>query len=165
MDSTQRSGKGELNYSRWCELYLKWGHYKAALLLMWISDVNTALSASSPQITRENYGLTEVKELVPGGESVSVDKNNRWDGYMHDGAAHSLNSNVPSLFIWNYLFFLVYFWCSTFCSFSNRLWGFYKVYFSLALRLSWAQTADIIAPAEGCEGCGMCWKHKNREFV
>ncbi|XP_053188967.1 probable E3 ubiquitin-protein ligase HERC3 [Scomber japonicus] len=28
-------------------------------------------------ITRENYGLTEVKELVPGGESVCVDKNNR----------------------------------------------------------------------------------------
>ncbi|CAK6958600.1 probable E3 ubiquitin-protein ligase HERC3 [Scomber scombrus] len=28
-------------------------------------------------ITRENYGLTEVKELVPGGESLSVDKNNR----------------------------------------------------------------------------------------
>ncbi|XP_033986178.1 probable E3 ubiquitin-protein ligase HERC3 [Trematomus bernacchii] len=28
-------------------------------------------------ITRENYGMTEVKELVPGGESISVDKNNR----------------------------------------------------------------------------------------
>uniref|UniRef100_A0A671W373 HECT and RLD domain containing E3 ubiquitin protein ligase 3 n=1 Tax=Sparus aurata TaxID=8175 RepID=A0A671W373_SPAAU len=28
-------------------------------------------------ITRENYGMTEVKELIPGGESVSVDKNNR----------------------------------------------------------------------------------------
>uniref|UniRef100_A0A8C9XJ66 HECT and RLD domain containing E3 ubiquitin protein ligase 3 n=1 Tax=Sander lucioperca TaxID=283035 RepID=A0A8C9XJ66_SANLU len=28
-------------------------------------------------ITRENYGLTEVKELIPGGESISVDKNNR----------------------------------------------------------------------------------------
>lgn len=28
-------------------------------------------------ITRENYGITEVKELIPGGESVSVDKNNR----------------------------------------------------------------------------------------
>lgn len=30
------------------------------------------------QITRENYGMTEVKELIPGGESISVDKNNRW---------------------------------------------------------------------------------------
>uniref|UniRef100_A0A7N6ATJ0 HECT domain-containing protein n=1 Tax=Anabas testudineus TaxID=64144 RepID=A0A7N6ATJ0_ANATE len=29
------------------------------------------------QITRENYGMTEVKELIPGGESISVDKNNR----------------------------------------------------------------------------------------
>ncbi|XP_037327022.1 probable E3 ubiquitin-protein ligase HERC3 [Pungitius pungitius] len=28
-------------------------------------------------ITRENYGMTEVKELIPGGEGVSVDKNNR----------------------------------------------------------------------------------------
>uniref|UniRef100_A0A8D2ZY28 HECT and RLD domain containing E3 ubiquitin protein ligase 3 n=1 Tax=Scophthalmus maximus TaxID=52904 RepID=A0A8D2ZY28_SCOMX len=28
-------------------------------------------------ITRENYGMTEVKELIPGGESVSVDRNNR----------------------------------------------------------------------------------------
>uniref|UniRef100_A0A3B3ZGV1 HECT domain-containing protein n=1 Tax=Periophthalmus magnuspinnatus TaxID=409849 RepID=A0A3B3ZGV1_9GOBI len=28
-------------------------------------------------ITRENYGMTEVKELVPGGESINVDKNNR----------------------------------------------------------------------------------------
>ncbi|XP_005932410.1 putative E3 ubiquitin-protein ligase HERC3 isoform X2 [Astatotilapia calliptera] len=28
-------------------------------------------------ITRENYGMTEVKELIPGGESVAVDKNNR----------------------------------------------------------------------------------------
>ncbi|TNN89469.1 putative E3 ubiquitin-protein ligase HERC3 [Liparis tanakae] len=28
-------------------------------------------------ITRENYGMTEVMELVPGGESISVDKNNR----------------------------------------------------------------------------------------
>ncbi|XP_056891228.1 probable E3 ubiquitin-protein ligase HERC3 [Takifugu flavidus] len=28
-------------------------------------------------ITRENYGITEVKELVPGGESIGVDKNNR----------------------------------------------------------------------------------------
>ncbi|KAK7930540.1 hypothetical protein WMY93_006935 [Mugilogobius chulae] len=28
-------------------------------------------------ITRENYGMTEVKELIPGGESISVDKNNR----------------------------------------------------------------------------------------
>lgn len=28
-------------------------------------------------ITRENYGLTEVKELIPGGENISVDKNNR----------------------------------------------------------------------------------------
>ncbi|XP_068178250.1 probable E3 ubiquitin-protein ligase HERC3 isoform X2 [Antennarius striatus] len=28
-------------------------------------------------ITRENYGMTEVKELVPGGENISVDKNNR----------------------------------------------------------------------------------------
>lgn len=28
-------------------------------------------------ITRENYGMTEVKELVPGGENVSVDKHNR----------------------------------------------------------------------------------------
>ncbi|XP_072241033.1 probable E3 ubiquitin-protein ligase HERC3 isoform X1 [Leuresthes tenuis] len=28
-------------------------------------------------ITRENYGMTEVKELVPGGESITVDKNNR----------------------------------------------------------------------------------------
>ncbi|XP_071391939.1 probable E3 ubiquitin-protein ligase HERC3 isoform X1 [Centroberyx affinis] len=28
-------------------------------------------------ITRENYGLTEVKELIPGGESITVDKNNR----------------------------------------------------------------------------------------
>uniref|UniRef100_A0A8D0CRR7 HECT and RLD domain containing E3 ubiquitin protein ligase 3 n=1 Tax=Sander lucioperca TaxID=283035 RepID=A0A8D0CRR7_SANLU len=32
---------------------------------------------SISQITRENYGLTEVKELIPGGESISVDKNNR----------------------------------------------------------------------------------------
>uniref|UniRef100_A0A8C2WIP0 HECT and RLD domain containing E3 ubiquitin protein ligase 3 n=1 Tax=Cyclopterus lumpus TaxID=8103 RepID=A0A8C2WIP0_CYCLU len=32
---------------------------------------------STPQITRENYGMTEVMELVPGGESISVDKNNR----------------------------------------------------------------------------------------
>uniref|UniRef100_A0A3Q3M5T1 HECT and RLD domain containing E3 ubiquitin protein ligase 3 n=1 Tax=Mastacembelus armatus TaxID=205130 RepID=A0A3Q3M5T1_9TELE len=30
-------------------------------------------------ITRENYGMTEVKELIPGGESISVDKNNRKD--------------------------------------------------------------------------------------
>uniref|UniRef100_A0AAQ4PCZ4 HECT and RLD domain containing E3 ubiquitin protein ligase 3 n=1 Tax=Gasterosteus aculeatus aculeatus TaxID=481459 RepID=A0AAQ4PCZ4_GASAC len=29
------------------------------------------------QITRENYGMTEVKELIPGGEGISVDKNNR----------------------------------------------------------------------------------------
>lgn len=29
------------------------------------------------QITRENYGMTEVKELVPGGEGISVTKNNR----------------------------------------------------------------------------------------
>ncbi|XP_035762154.1 probable E3 ubiquitin-protein ligase HERC3 isoform X2 [Neolamprologus brichardi] len=28
-------------------------------------------------ITRENYGMTEVKELIPGGESLAVDKNNR----------------------------------------------------------------------------------------
>uniref|UniRef100_A0AAV2LLI6 HECT domain-containing protein n=1 Tax=Knipowitschia caucasica TaxID=637954 RepID=A0AAV2LLI6_KNICA len=28
-------------------------------------------------ITRENYGMTEVKELVPGGENINVDKNNR----------------------------------------------------------------------------------------
>ncbi|TMS22954.1 putative E3 ubiquitin-protein ligase HERC3 [Larimichthys crocea] len=28
-------------------------------------------------ITRDNYGMTEVKELIPGGESISVDKNNR----------------------------------------------------------------------------------------
>ncbi|KAM4603972.1 putative E3 ubiquitin-protein ligase HERC3 isoform 4-T4 [Polymixia lowei] len=28
-------------------------------------------------ITRENYGLAEVKELIPGGESITVDKNNR----------------------------------------------------------------------------------------
>ncbi|XP_076003795.1 putative E3 ubiquitin-protein ligase HERC3 isoform X2 [Genypterus blacodes] len=28
-------------------------------------------------ITRENYGMTEIKELIPGGESVTVDKNNR----------------------------------------------------------------------------------------
>uniref|UniRef100_A0A667ZSS8 HECT and RLD domain containing E3 ubiquitin protein ligase 3 n=1 Tax=Myripristis murdjan TaxID=586833 RepID=A0A667ZSS8_9TELE len=28
-------------------------------------------------ITRENYGLTEVKELIPGGENITVDKNNR----------------------------------------------------------------------------------------
>uniref|UniRef100_A0A672YT66 HECT domain-containing protein n=1 Tax=Sphaeramia orbicularis TaxID=375764 RepID=A0A672YT66_9TELE len=26
---------------------------------------------------QENYGMTEVKELIPGGESISVDKNNR----------------------------------------------------------------------------------------
>uniref|UniRef100_A0AAQ5XD04 HECT domain-containing protein n=1 Tax=Amphiprion ocellaris TaxID=80972 RepID=A0AAQ5XD04_AMPOC len=31
----------------------------------------------TPQITRENYGMTEVKELIPGGESIAVDKNNR----------------------------------------------------------------------------------------
>ncbi|XP_068614172.1 probable E3 ubiquitin-protein ligase HERC3 [Brachionichthys hirsutus] len=30
-------------------------------------------------ITRENYGMTEVKELIPGGENISVDKNNRKD--------------------------------------------------------------------------------------
>lgn len=30
------------------------------------------------QITRESYGMTEVKELVPGGESITVTKNNRW---------------------------------------------------------------------------------------
>ncbi|XP_034043932.1 probable E3 ubiquitin-protein ligase HERC3 isoform X2 [Thalassophryne amazonica] len=30
-------------------------------------------------ITTENYGLTEVNELVPGGEMISVDKNNRED--------------------------------------------------------------------------------------
>ncbi|XP_075888870.1 putative E3 ubiquitin-protein ligase HERC3 [Nelusetta ayraudi] len=30
-------------------------------------------------ITRENYGMTEVKELVPGGEGISVTKNNRKD--------------------------------------------------------------------------------------
>lgn len=28
-------------------------------------------------ITRENYGMTEVKELIPGGENIAVDKNNR----------------------------------------------------------------------------------------
>uniref|UniRef100_A0A3Q2DP84 HECT and RLD domain containing E3 ubiquitin protein ligase 3 n=1 Tax=Cyprinodon variegatus TaxID=28743 RepID=A0A3Q2DP84_CYPVA len=28
-------------------------------------------------ITRENYGMTETKELVPGGEDITVDKNNR----------------------------------------------------------------------------------------
>uniref|UniRef100_A0A3P9MXY5 HECT and RLD domain containing E3 ubiquitin protein ligase 3 n=1 Tax=Poecilia reticulata TaxID=8081 RepID=A0A3P9MXY5_POERE len=28
-------------------------------------------------ITRENYGMTEIKELIPGGESIAVDKNNR----------------------------------------------------------------------------------------
>uniref|UniRef100_A0A8D3BTD1 HECT and RLD domain containing E3 ubiquitin protein ligase 3 n=1 Tax=Scophthalmus maximus TaxID=52904 RepID=A0A8D3BTD1_SCOMX len=32
---------------------------------------------SPTEITRENYGMTEVKELIPGGESVSVDRNNR----------------------------------------------------------------------------------------
>uniref|UniRef100_A0A8C4GXH6 HECT and RLD domain containing E3 ubiquitin protein ligase 3 n=1 Tax=Dicentrarchus labrax TaxID=13489 RepID=A0A8C4GXH6_DICLA len=32
---------------------------------------------SPTEITRENYGMTEVKELIPGGESISVDKNNR----------------------------------------------------------------------------------------
>uniref|UniRef100_A0A672HP20 HECT domain-containing protein n=1 Tax=Salarias fasciatus TaxID=181472 RepID=A0A672HP20_SALFA len=31
----------------------------------------------SAQITRENYGMTEVKELIPGGEDIAVDKNNR----------------------------------------------------------------------------------------
>uniref|UniRef100_A0A3P8WZL0 HECT and RLD domain containing E3 ubiquitin protein ligase 3 n=1 Tax=Cynoglossus semilaevis TaxID=244447 RepID=A0A3P8WZL0_CYNSE len=30
-------------------------------------------------ITRENYGMTEVKELIPGGEEISVDKDNRQD--------------------------------------------------------------------------------------
>ena len=30
------------------------------------------------QITREYYGVTEVVELVPGGESITVDNNNRW---------------------------------------------------------------------------------------
>uniref|UniRef100_A0A7N9ATE1 HECT and RLD domain containing E3 ubiquitin protein ligase 3 n=1 Tax=Mastacembelus armatus TaxID=205130 RepID=A0A7N9ATE1_9TELE len=30
-------------------------------------------------LTNENYGMTEVKELIPGGESISVDKNNRKD--------------------------------------------------------------------------------------
>uniref|UniRef100_A0A8C7KNT5 HECT and RLD domain containing E3 ubiquitin protein ligase 3 n=1 Tax=Oncorhynchus kisutch TaxID=8019 RepID=A0A8C7KNT5_ONCKI len=29
------------------------------------------------QITREYYGLTEVKELIPGGDRITVDKNNR----------------------------------------------------------------------------------------
>ncbi|XP_058497192.1 probable E3 ubiquitin-protein ligase HERC3 [Solea solea] len=28
-------------------------------------------------ITRQNYGVTEVKELIPGGECISVDRNNR----------------------------------------------------------------------------------------
>uniref|UniRef100_A0A8C6TYV2 HECT and RLD domain containing E3 ubiquitin protein ligase 3 n=1 Tax=Neogobius melanostomus TaxID=47308 RepID=A0A8C6TYV2_9GOBI len=28
-------------------------------------------------IIRENYGMTEIKELVPGGENISVDKHNR----------------------------------------------------------------------------------------
>ncbi|XP_054634415.1 probable E3 ubiquitin-protein ligase HERC3 isoform X2 [Dunckerocampus dactyliophorus] len=28
-------------------------------------------------ITRENYGVTEVKELIPGGQHISVDKHNR----------------------------------------------------------------------------------------
>uniref|UniRef100_A0AAQ4PF37 HECT and RLD domain containing E3 ubiquitin protein ligase 3 n=1 Tax=Gasterosteus aculeatus aculeatus TaxID=481459 RepID=A0AAQ4PF37_GASAC len=32
---------------------------------------------SQTSITRENYGMTEVKELIPGGEGISVDKNNR----------------------------------------------------------------------------------------
>uniref|UniRef100_A0A3Q3FQA1 HECT and RLD domain containing E3 ubiquitin protein ligase 3 n=1 Tax=Labrus bergylta TaxID=56723 RepID=A0A3Q3FQA1_9LABR len=38
---------------------------------------NYLLCTLCVQITRENYGMTEVKELVPGGESISVDRNNR----------------------------------------------------------------------------------------
>uniref|UniRef100_A0A672YT47 HECT domain-containing protein n=1 Tax=Sphaeramia orbicularis TaxID=375764 RepID=A0A672YT47_9TELE len=41
-------------------------------LTLQLGDVNKTLT-----ITRENYGMTEVKELIPGGESISVDKNNR----------------------------------------------------------------------------------------
>jgi hypothetical protein len=34
------------------------------------------------QITREYYGLTEVKELIPGGDRITVDKNNRWGPFL-----------------------------------------------------------------------------------
>lgn len=47
------------------------------LICFSVQNLQTIPSLFTRQITRESYGMTEVKELVPGGESISVNKNNR----------------------------------------------------------------------------------------
>uniref|UniRef100_A0A8C7ZCT6 HECT and RLD domain containing E3 ubiquitin protein ligase 3 n=1 Tax=Oryzias sinensis TaxID=183150 RepID=A0A8C7ZCT6_9TELE len=55
-------------------------HFPLALYKK-LLDVSPSLEdfkeLSPTEITRENYGMTEVKELVPGGESIAVDNTNR----------------------------------------------------------------------------------------
>ncbi|KAF7667572.1 hypothetical protein LDENG_00055490 [Lucifuga dentata] len=50
-------------------------------------------------ITRENYGMTEVKELIPGGETIAVDKNNRKefvDAYLRYVFTDSVNDQYSA---------------------------------------------------------------------
>uniref|UniRef100_A0A8C9S9W4 HECT and RLD domain containing E3 ubiquitin protein ligase 3 n=1 Tax=Scleropages formosus TaxID=113540 RepID=A0A8C9S9W4_SCLFO len=61
--------------------------------------------SSFPQITREYYGLTEMKELVPGGENIVVQKSNREDfikaylNYIFDSSVKELYGAFSSGFL------------------------------------------------------------------
>ncbi|MGH0164434.1 UNVERIFIED_CONTAM: hypothetical protein FKN15_061376 [Acipenser sinensis] len=54
------------------------------------------------QIARENYGLTEVKELVPGGENITVKKSNRKEGCS--SASMDKNQNSVTLCAYPFIF-------------------------------------------------------------
>ncbi|CAL8286877.1 unnamed protein product [Arctogadus glacialis] len=48
-------------------------------------------------ITRENYGLTEVMELIPGGEDISVDRSNR-KGFVEAYLRYVFSGSVSELY-------------------------------------------------------------------
>lgn len=48
-------------------------------------------------ITREHYGMTEVKELVPGGESITVDRSNR-EEFVQAYLSYVFSDSVQELY-------------------------------------------------------------------
>ena len=114
--------------------------------------------------------MTEVKELVPGGESISVDKNNRWAALLiryfskatiwADSMFLRINILAP-LTLFNEYFNALHFF---FLKNKQKTVRFLNILFFQHQDYHVAHTAGSSCPIVPTEGHVLCWKHRKQRF-
>lgn len=113
-----------------------------------VQNLQTILSLFTCQITRESYGMTEVKELVPGGESISVNKNNRW-GNTTKIVVLKINPIKLPFSIWTYTQLVIH-------SVLSGRWMWF------ILKMIFCPGAEIIMSSHSCQLTAHCPHYRSK---